>query len=61
MLPKETYYYITGQRISKKVWNSFIKRFGMSGDKIVDGQTTIAYRRVREETDAERVYREGRY
>lgn len=57
----ESYYYITGQKISKKQWNEFADRWGIQGDVIKDGNTTVAYRRVRYMTDAEKVYAEGRY
>lgn len=61
MKSRETYFYITGKKISKKQWLEFAKRWGIQGDVIKDGGTTIAYRRIRPVTEAERVVLEGRY
>ena len=59
--PKETYYYITGQRINKRQWNDLVKRYGLAGDNVMEGRTTIAYRRVRVNTEAENVVLNGNY
>jgi hypothetical protein len=61
MKSRESYYYVTGQKISKRQWNEFAARWGIQGDVIKDGKTTVAYRLVREMTEAERVINEGRY
>lgn len=57
---KITYWYITGQRISKKQFNELVKRWGLQGDDVKDGSVTVAYRRVRPDTEEEAVFNEGR-
>jgi len=57
---KEKYYYITGKRISKKQWDDFVKRYDLIGDNIIQGRTTIAYRRIPVMTECELVKLEGR-
>jgi hypothetical protein len=59
--PLETYFYITGKRLNKRQWDDLVKRYGpLVGDKLIEGRTTVAYRKVREQTEAERVASEGR-
>jgi hypothetical protein len=58
---KETYHYMTGQRINKRQWNDLVKRYGLTGDSVIQGRTTIAYKRIRPMTEAETVKMEGRF
>ena len=58
---RETYYYITGARLNRRGWLDLMKRHKLVGDKIMDGNITIAYRLVRPMTEAEQVYASGRY
>jgi hypothetical protein len=58
---REKYFYITGRPITKKQWKEFADRWGIQGDVIKEGKTTIAYRRVRELTEQEQVYLSGKY
>ena len=50
---RESYFYVTCQRMTKKVWDDLVKRYGLIGDNIIEGRTTIAYRRVRPMTEHE--------
>lgn len=60
-MKKYKYFYIYGQRISKKQFNDLEKRYGMHGDYIKEGKTTIAYRREVPQTERDIVYCTGKY
>lgn len=59
-ITRETYHHATCARISKKGWNDLVRRYGLQGDEVRDGKVLVAYRRVREMTEQEKVFSEGR-
>jgi hypothetical protein len=58
---KYKYYYFTGRPITKRDWDGLLKKYAQTDNKILDGKMTVAYRVVREMTEAERVKAEGRF